>query len=96
MNLEKSGFTKPVQNLRDELAIERTVLANERSLLSYFRTTITCIAAGISLFHFFRENFFLQILAILFFGLAITVIIFGVKRYKKVYSIVRKIGSSKK
>ncbi len=38
--------------LRDYLAADRTVLANERTLLSYIRTSLALAAAGGSLIHF--------------------------------------------
>lgn len=41
--------------LRDELAIDRTLLANERTLLAYFRSGLTLILAGLSFMHF-SEN----------------------------------------
>lgn len=39
--------------LRDHLAYDRTVLANERTLLSYFRTAIALLAAGGTLIKLF-------------------------------------------
>jgi putative membrane protein len=38
--------------LRDALAVDRTVVANERTLLGYIRTTLALLAAGGSLLHF--------------------------------------------
>ncbi len=38
--------------LRDYLAADRTALANERTLLSYIRTSVALAAAGGSLIHF--------------------------------------------
>lgn len=38
--------------LRDELAIERTVLANERTLLAYLRTGLALVIAGVTMHHF--------------------------------------------
>jgi len=42
--------------LRDHLAYDRTVLANERSLLAYIRTSITLLAAGGSLVKLFPDE----------------------------------------
>ena len=39
--------------LRDYLAADRTVLANERTLMSFIRTAVALAAAGASLIHFF-------------------------------------------
>ena len=47
--------------LRDLLAIERTKLANERTFLAYFRSSIFFLATGVSIIHinFFSEVNFL-------------------------------------
>jgi putative membrane protein len=39
--------------LRDALALDRTRLANERTFLSYIRTSLAFFAAGAALLHFF-------------------------------------------
>ncbi len=41
--------------LRDYLAADRTVLANERTLMSYIRTSVALAAAGGSLIHFLES-----------------------------------------
>lgn len=42
--------------LRDHLAYDRTVLANERTLLSYVRTSIALLAAGGTLVKIFPDE----------------------------------------
>lgn len=44
--------------LRDELAIDRTLLANERTLLSYLRSGVALIIAGVSIIHFSQQIWF--------------------------------------
>ncbi|MBU2574254.1 MAG: DUF202 domain-containing protein [Elusimicrobia bacterium] len=44
--------------LRDELAIDRTLLANERTLLAYLRSGVVLLIAGVSIVHFAREGWF--------------------------------------
>jgi putative membrane protein len=44
--------------LRDELAIDRTLLANERTLLSYLRSGVALLIAGVSIIHFSHEGWF--------------------------------------
>ena len=44
--------------LRDELAVDRTILANERTFLYYVRLSISLIFAGISSVPFSMEKFF--------------------------------------
>ena len=38
--------------LRDHLAVDRTSLANERTLLAYLRTALGCVIGGASALHF--------------------------------------------
>jgi putative membrane protein len=42
--------------LRDYLAIDRTLLANESSLLAYIRTSLTMLVAGVTLPHVFPSS----------------------------------------
>lgn len=44
--------------LRDELAIDRTLLANERTLLSYLRSGVSLLIAGASIMHFASQEWF--------------------------------------
>lgn len=44
--------------LRDELAIDRTLLANERTLLAYLRSGVALLIAGVSIMHFSTEGWF--------------------------------------
>ena len=40
-------------DLRDELAIQRTILANQRTLLSFFTASLAIAVAGVTLIKFF-------------------------------------------
>lgn len=44
--------------LRDELAIDRTLLANERTLLAYLRSGVALVIAGVSIMHFAMTDWF--------------------------------------
>ncbi len=44
--------------LRDELAIDRTLLANERTLLAYLRSGVALIIAGVTIIHFSQQGWF--------------------------------------
>jgi len=44
--------------LRDFLALDRTVLANERTFLAWFRTAISLIAGGLAVIKFSHEPLF--------------------------------------
>lgn len=76
--------------LRDELAIDRTILANERTLIAYIRGSITLIISGITVLHFIHEGF------LLYAGISIIPIgfiagIFGTIRYRRMNIRLRAI-----
>lgn len=75
--------------LRDELAIDRTLLANERTLLSYLRFAVTLFIAGVSIIHFSNEEWF-RVLGIACIPTGVITGIVGVARYRRMHqSIVR-------
>lgn len=83
-------FKKSDLILRDELAIDRTILANERTLLSYVRLAITLIIAGVSIVHFAMEKWF-ETIGILCVPIGILVGIFGWHRYQKMAGEIQSI-----
>jgi len=68
--------------LRDFLALERTTLANERTLFSYIRTSLYLILGGIA-FLKMESLANIQWLAYLSFGISALMIIYGLVRYFK-------------
>ncbi len=49
---EKQGESRRDESdIRDRLAVERTVLANERTLLAYVRTSLALFVVGITFIH---------------------------------------------
>ena len=81
-NTPYERFKKSELILRDELAIDRTVLANERTLLAYVRLAITLIIAGISIVHFAMEKWF-ETIGFLCVPIGIVAGIYGWCRYQK-------------
>ncbi len=73
-------FKKDDLILRDYLAADRTVLANERTLMSFIRTSIALAAAGGSLIHFFNSPS-TTIGGIILIMLAAATLVWGLKRY---------------
>ena len=66
---------------RDYLAIDRTLLANERSFLAYVRTAVTVFIGAISLIKFFDEPLVKVLGEILLAG-SVLIFIQGLRRYK--------------
>jgi len=79
--------------LRDELAIDRTILANERTILAYLRGALTLVIAGITFLQFFDEGMLLYV-GIFCIPLGLTVGIFGVLRYLKMDKCIRIVRES--
>ena len=44
--------------LRDELAIDRTLLANERTLMAYLRSGVALVIGGVTIIHFSNGGWF--------------------------------------
>ena len=73
--------------LRDELAIDRTILSNERTLLAYLRSGVTLLIAGVSIIHFSQQVWFLAVgIACLPGGIATSLI--GVMRYRRMHDAI--------
>ncbi|MGI9091363.1 MAG: DUF202 domain-containing protein [Gemmatimonadaceae bacterium] len=49
--------TSPRLPFSDDLAVDRTTLANERTFLAYARTALQCVVGGVSLIKFFDQTF---------------------------------------
>lgn len=78
--------------LRDELAIDRTLLANERTFLTYLRSGVALIIAGITFIHFTWSSW-LEILGFLCVPAGIIIMIVATIRYhslKANVSVIRK------
>jgi putative membrane protein len=67
-------------SLNDYLAIDRTVLANERTLLSYMRTALTMLVIGGTCVKFF-DSIWIEIVGVVFLLASLAVFIIGWRRY---------------
>jgi putative membrane protein len=76
--------------LRDELAIDRTLLANERTMMAYVRLAITLVIAGVSIIHFAMEKWF-ETIGFLCVPVGIAAGILGWIRYQRMDLEIREI-----
>ncbi|MET0064877.1 MAG: DUF202 domain-containing protein [Candidatus Thiodiazotropha sp.] len=91
MRSQKSNTTEPVAPpytgvgkqmiLRDHLAIDRTRLANERTLLSWYRTALMMLVSGITLLKLFEGVIAMELLGGLLVPISIGVALWGSRRY---------------
>lgn len=79
--------------LRDELAIDRTLLANERTFLAYLRSAIALVIAGLSIMNFTEPGWFWGV-GMFSIPLGMVVGYFGYGRYRKMdqqIAVLRKL-----
>jgi len=82
------NFSKEEFILRDQLAIDRTILANERTVLSYVRTSLALIAAGGALIHFFEEQL-VKAGGVILIMIGGAILIIGYMRYRKMDKLIK-------
>jgi inner membrane protein YidH len=80
--------------LGDQLAAARSILANERTFLSYQRTALTLAVAGFSFIKFFDTEFF-EIVGWVFIPSALVTVILGIFRYVKMRDLIRNLEMEK-
>jgi putative membrane protein len=90
---EQRVSTPPVEDaaLRDQLAVYRTVMANERTLLSYTRTALAMVVVGATLLEFVEQVAF-RILGLLAILLGAGLMAVGLARFR---SMQRRIAPAR-
>lgn len=93
-DLPLSPIDMPGENrlpLSDQLAIDRTHLANERTLLAYLRTGTALVVAGFSLINFFHDEVY-ELMGVLLVPLGLLLLGLGwVRCRKRARSIERQV-----
>lgn len=89
-NKPYKNFPKKDLILRDHLAIDRTILSNESTLLAYIRTSLAMVAAGAALIHFFLE-LWIKITGGIFIIIGVIILIVGYFRFKKMDKSIKEI-----
>jgi putative membrane protein len=80
---------KAKHDIRHTLAIDRTILANERTFLSYTRTSLTMFVPGITFLHF-SDSLTLNVTAWLFIPLGLITFVYGMIRFYQKKITIRK------
>ncbi|TWT95654.1 YidH family protein [Neorhodopirellula pilleata] len=73
----------PIADRRNELALIRTDLANERTLLAYIRTALMMAGTGGTLIKFFGDSTDLLYTGFSLLGVGALVLVIGITRYRK-------------
>ena len=74
--------------LRDHLATDRTIQANERTFLAYVRTALTLFVAGVTFIRFFGQPVYYY-LGAAFIPLSALILVIGILRYRKMNDVIR-------
>jgi putative membrane protein len=77
--------------LRDQLAIDRTLLANERTFLSYLRSAVALLLAGVSIIHFSHQLWFTAV-GIACVPVAVFTGFFGLWKFRKMNDAISVIS----
>ena len=75
--------------LREKLAIQRTILANQTTFLAFLRTSMYFLVAGLSIHNFIKIEIGVFI-ETLFYLISIIIFILGILNYLRQKKIIRK------
>lgn len=67
--------------LRENLALQRTILANQSTFLSFLRTSMYFLVAGLSINNLFQMEDGAILYQILFYSVSLVIFTFGVVNY---------------
>ena len=71
----------------NELAIARTVLANERTLMAILRTSLGSFIGGASLFKFFGHPAY-EIVGIILMMISVVILFVGIRKYRTIKKLI--------
>ena len=74
-------------SLNEQMAVANSILANERTLLAWERTSFSFMVAGVTFIRFFNHTF-TTILGWFFFPLGISVLLIGIYRYIRMKHLI--------
>ncbi len=89
-----SRFSEDELILRDELAVDRTLLANERTLLAYLRSAIALMIAGATMMHFAEHGWYYAT-GVISLPAGVLIGIIGVVRFRRMGHAIAIVRSRK-
>jgi len=78
------------RNPSNLLTIGRTIMANDRTMLAFFRTSLTFCAAGIGLIKYLDHPAY-DVIGWIFIALAFTFLLWGIHRFRHVNKILNTV-----
>jgi putative membrane protein len=90
-----SKFSADELILRDELAVDRTLLANERTLLAYLRSAVALVIAGVTIVQFSDQGWF-WVFGVVCIPTGLVTGAFGIYRFRTMGRSIRVLRSQAK
>lgn len=84
-NFPYNQFDKDELILRDYLAIDRTILANQNTLLAHVRTALTLVVSGVSFIHFFDLGL-IEMIGWVLIPIGFLIFLIGLNNYYRITS----------
>lgn len=88
------SFAEEELILRDKLALDRTILANERTFLSYIRTMLAVMAVGATIIHF-SDDQGIKSIGVITIMIGIAILLVGIKRTLSMSEKIKKVSEKK-
>lgn len=79
--------------IRDYLALDRTRLSNERSLLAYYRTGLTTLVSGVTGFNVFHD-IVLRSTSMMLIICGVGIMVIGIVRYYRFRRRIKVLGET--
>jgi putative membrane protein len=77
--------------LRDELAVDRTLLANERTLLAYLRSAVSLVIAGFTMMHFAMGSEWFWFAGVVSIPAGVLTGLVGIMRFGRMHRMISRI-----
>jgi inner membrane protein YidH len=84
------GNEQPGSRINDHLALDRTQLANERTLLAYLRTAVMLIVTGATALEFVGGSLAVNLAGWCLIGLGVCVAMLGTGRFARMRRAIRR------
>lgn len=76
--------------IRNSLALSRSVMANERTLLAYIRTGLTLIVSGGGIIRFIQDGKYILFFGLIFIAIGIFFLCWGIYRFRQYKNLLKK------
>lgn len=79
---------KKNSEIRDQMAVQRTIFANERTLMAYLRTAIALVAGGFAAIKL-SEHTYMELMGLILMMLGVFLAIYSFARYLRKQKLIK-------